>query len=174
MAANESEAVLERLHAHYQVANRDKFGGILPADYTIVINPLLRRLTGRIGYRPRVIEISGFHLRAYGYEDARATLEHEMLHLYLHTLGHPSGHTPRFKRLARGLGIRVFHANPYPQNRPSRHRYVYECPACSRMVFRQRAHQRAPLACGVCCRAFSDGRWDARFALELRHKIKLA
>ena len=40
---------------------------------------------------------------------ARATLEHEMLHLYLHRLGKPSGHNNLFKQAAKLLDIRVFH-----------------------------------------------------------------
>src|SRR6476620_6831313 len=92
------DAVLDRLRAHYQLANHSKFDGILPSNYTIEFNPFLRRLTGRITYAWKLIEISLYHYRQYGYEDAVATLEHEMLHLYLHCLGKPSGHNHLFKR----------------------------------------------------------------------------
>src|SRR5205814_4009688 len=102
------DAALALLYAHYRKANRARFDGILP-DYQIALNPHLRRLTGRITYSARLIEISKFHLRHYGLDDAIATLEHEMLHLYLHTRGLPSGHNLVFKRLAASLGIRVFH-----------------------------------------------------------------
>ena len=53
------------------------------------------------------------------------------------------GTTRCSRRRREQLGIRVFHANPYPKNRASRHRYVYECPACGRMVFRKRPRARA-------------------------------
>jgi predicted SprT family Zn-dependent metalloprotease len=170
---NEAEA-LPLLRAHYHEINAAKFDGLLPPDYAIAFNPLLRRLTGRITYSQRLIEIATFHFREYGYADAVQTLEHEMLHLYLHTLGKPSGHNALFKAAARDLGIRVFHANPYPQNRASRHRYLYECPSCRRMVFRKRPQDRHAIACGVCCRELAGGVWDARFTLQLVDKVKLA
>jgi predicted SprT family Zn-dependent metalloprotease len=168
------EAALRRLYEHYERTNRDKFDGVLPIDYAIEFNPLLRRLTGRITYGWRLIEISLWHFRQYGYGDAVQTLEHEMLHLYLHTLGEPSGHNELFKRAAEQLGIRVFHANPYPRNRAPRHRYVYECPSCRRMVFRKRQQERHAIACGVCCRNEASGAWDARFTLRLIQKVKFA
>ncbi len=165
------EEVVRRLYEHYQRANRQKFDGVLPLDYQIRFNPYLRRLTGRITYGMRLIEISEYHYRQYGFGDAVATLEHELLHLYLHTLGKPSGHNLLFKRTAVQLGIRVFHDNPYPRNRASRHRYVYECPSCQRMVFRRRRRDDA-LACGVCCRQLADGAWDARFRLKLIETVR--
>ncbi|HEX9101103.1 MAG TPA: SprT-like domain-containing protein [Polyangia bacterium] len=165
---------LPRLHEHYARVNCDKFDGVLPPDFEIAFNPLLRRLTGHITYGWKLIEISLWHFRQYGFGDAVQTLEHEMLHLYLHVLGKPSGHNALFKEAARQLGIRVFHENAYPRNRATRHRYVYECPACGRMVFRKRAQQRHAIACGVCCRRVAGGAWDARFALKLIEKVKFA
>lgn len=157
---------IARLHEHYRQCNQLKFDGILPESYRIAFNPYLRRLTGRITYGQRLIEISLFHYRHYGWDDAVRTLEHEMLHLYLHTLGKPSGHNALFKELARTLSIRVFHDNPYPRNQPPRHRHVYECPECARMVFRRRLQRHHQLACGVCCRLLAGGSWDERFALK--------
>jgi len=174
MADADVDAALPRLYDHYARTNRDKFDDLLPPDFRIEFNPLLRRLTGRITYGWRLIEISLWHFRQYGLADAEQTLEHEMLHLYLHVLGRPSGHNAIFKEAARQLGIRVFHANAYPKNRATRHRYVYECPACGRMVFRKRAQERHAIACGVCCRRSAGGAWDARFALRLVEKVKFA
>jgi predicted SprT family Zn-dependent metalloprotease len=169
---DEVESCLARLHEHYRRANEEKFDGILPADYRIEFNPLLRRLTGRITYGWKLIEVSLYHFRAYGYDDAVQTLEHEMLHLYLHTLGKPSGHSQLFKQFARQLNIRVFHANAYPKNREPRHRYLYECPSCARMVFRKRPQERHAIACGVCCRLLANGKWDPRFTLRLVEKVR--
>ena len=167
------EQALAKLRVHYRKVNKAKFGNILPLDYSITWNPLLRRLTGRITYSLRLIEISTFHYQRYGFVDAVATLEHEMLHLYLHELGLPSGHNQRFREEAGVRNIRVFHSNHYPRNRPSRDRYVYLCASCGRMVFRQRRPDQA-LACGVCCRLEAGGRWDPRFALRLVDKVRLA
>jgi predicted SprT family Zn-dependent metalloprotease len=166
-------AALALLRQHYETANRLKFDGSLPG-YEIALNPFLRRLTGRITYSARLIEISRYHLRHYGLDDAIATLEHEMLHLYLHVQRRPSGHNAQFKRLAGALGIRVFHSNAYPRNRSPRHRYVYECPACRRMVFRKRHRPAGTLACGLCCRTHAAGTFDPRFALELIELVRFA
>ncbi len=174
MADANVDAALGRLYQHYARTNREKFDALLPPDYAIAFNPLLRRLTGRITYGGKLIEISLWHFRQYGDADAVQTLEHEMLHLYLHVLGKPSGHNALFKEAARALGIRVFHANPYPRNRAPRHRYVYECPACRRMVFRKRPQDRHAIACGICCRRIAGGAWDERFALKLIEKVKFA
>jgi predicted SprT family Zn-dependent metalloprotease len=165
---------IEELRDHYAKVVDTKFEGLIPRDYRIEFNPYLRRLTGRITYSLRLIEISFFHFQKYGMKDAIATLEHELLHLYLHKLGLPSGHGKQFKRMAAKKGIRVFHANPYPTNQPSRFRYLYECPRCRRMVSRKRAmkpHHR--LACGICCRAHNSGGWDARFELRLLRRVQM-
>jgi predicted SprT family Zn-dependent metalloprotease len=165
---------IEALRVHYAGVNRQKFGNKLPTDYSIVFNPRLRRLTGRITYRARLIEISSYHYREYGFDDAKATLEHEMLHLYLHVQRVPSGHNNRFKRLAHELGIRVFHNNDYRRNRQQPTRYVYQCPHCCRMVFRKRPIRDAKLACGPCCRELAEGRFDRRFMLSFMEKIRMA
>jgi SprT-like protein len=165
---------LRELQSHYQKVVNSKFDGLIPRDYKITFNPYLRRLTGRITYSQRLIEISRFHFAKYGMKDAVATLEHELLHLYLHVLGLPSGHTKEFKRLAAKKGIRVFHANSYPQNRTSPYRYLYECPSCLRMVSRRRPMKsNHSLACGICCRQHSKGMWDPRFQLKLLQRVRM-
>jgi predicted SprT family Zn-dependent metalloprotease len=163
------------LCAHYQRVARTKFDGLIPRDFRITFNPFLRRWTGRISYSERLIEISQYHLVRYGLRDAMATLEHELLHLYLHTLGLPSGHTKNFKRLAAQKGIRVFHANAYPRNRSARTRCLYECRACGRLVSRmRRIAPRHRLACGPCCRAHAAGGWDPRFELRFLGRVVMA
>lgn len=163
---------LEALRHHYRRIVDEKFDGIVPRDFRIIFNPFLRRLTGRITYSQRLIEISRFHYEHYGLRDAIATLEHELLHLYLHRLGLPSGHNDEFKRIARQKGIRVYHENPYPKNRASPFRYLYECPQCGRIVFRSRP-TGGRLACGVCCREHAEGDWDRRFELRLLEKVRM-
>lgn len=163
---------LDDLHRHYHRVVDEKFEGVLPRDFRIAFNPYLRRLTGRITYSLRLIEISRYHFDCYGLEDAKKTLEHELLHLYLHRQGLPSGHNNHFKRLAIEKGIRVYHANPYPRNQATPWRYVYECPDCRRLVFRRRP-TGARLACGVCCRSHARGAWDARFELRLVERVRM-
>lgn len=163
---------LAQLKEHYHHVVNTKFDGILPHDFVIVFNPFLRRLTGRITYTQRLIEISRYHFEKYGLTDAIATLEHELLHLYLHKLGLPSGHNNDFKRLARAKGIRIYHENSYPRNRPSPFRYLYACPSCQRLVSRQRP-TGFRLACGVCCRDHAGGAWDRRYELRLMYRVRM-
>ncbi len=167
------DEALRLLCAHYLIANREKFNGALPEDYRIRWNPNLRRLTGRITYGLRLIEISTYHYRTYGFADAVATLEHEMLHLFLHMHRVPSGHNRIFKREAAERGIRVFHNNDYKRNQPQRDRWLYVCNSCGRMVFRQRRQEGRLLACGLCCREFAEGRFDPRFVLALVQKVRM-
>jgi SprT-like protein len=166
------DEALARLRSHYRKSGRAKFGDRIPLDYRITFNHNLRRLTGRISYTSKLIEISHYHFRCYGIEDALATLEHELLHLYLHRLGRPSGHNAEFKRLARDLDIRIYHANSYPRNRPTPFRWLYECPSCGRMVFRIRQNG-SRIACGLCCRMHAGGRWHSRFELRLAGRVRM-
>jgi len=163
---------LSRLRAHYRRVARDKFAGRVALDFDLTFNANLRRLTGRISYHAKLIEISRYHFESYGLTDAQATLEHELLHLYLHQMGKPSGHNAEFKALARALDIRVYHSNPYPKNRPTPYRWLYGCPACGRMVFRIR--QVGRLACGLCCRTHAGGRWHPRYELRLVDRVRMA
>jgi predicted SprT family Zn-dependent metalloprotease len=165
---------VRELCAHYQRVVDSKFEGRIPRDYRVVFNGHLRRLTGRITYGQRLIEISRYHYSVYGMADAVATLEHELLHLYLHELGRPSGHTNEFKRLAAQKHIRVFHANDYPKNRLTSYRYLYECPSCQRLVSRvRRMRDVHGLACGTCCRAHAAGAWDERYALRFVSRVRM-
>lgn len=160
--------LLARLGAHYVWANRHKFAGVLP-DVSLRLNGRLRALTGRIFYDHRIIEISAFHLAGPdAWDVAQGTLEHEMLHLYLDVKGLPAGHTPTFKRLAKELAIPVWHARTYPRNRPPAAQHLYECPACQQRVVRtRRLSETQRSACGACCRAHGDGRFDERFVMRL-------
>ena len=88
---------LRALRAHQPREVRWHAAGGLRIEF----NPYLRRLTGRITYGWELIEISLYHFREYGYTDAVQTLEHEMLHLYLHMLGKPSGPQHALQEAAR-------------------------------------------------------------------------
>jgi hypothetical protein len=97
---------LERWHADY---NRAHFGGQL-GGVTIRIS---RRMKTRLGhYGPArgdddraEIVISRRHLRRHGWEEARQTLLHEMVHQWQDEHGHPIDHGPTFRARARGVGI---------------------------------------------------------------------
>lgn len=164
--------VLGELREHFVDINARKFGGVLP-QASIVVNSRLRALTGRIFYDDRLIELSLFHLtQPNGREQAFKTLEHEMLHLYLDTLGQPAGHTREFKRLAQELDIPVWHGMAYPKNRRPQANHVYECPACAKRIERnRRLSMKQRSACGDCCRLTNGGRFDERFVMRFVETI---
>ncbi|MDF2441359.1 MAG: hypothetical protein JWN98_2343 [Abditibacteriota bacterium] len=92
-------------------------------------------------------------------------LKHEMIHLWLHELGLPSGHTPEFRAKARAIGQpRTRHgiALPIPKSG-----WIYACPACHTEFSRRRRYGRA-VACAKCCKQWNKGRYDERFKLRGR------
>lgn len=167
-------AMLRQLQQHFHEVNHLKFDGRLPA-VTLTVNPRLRALTGRVFYDEQLIELSGFHLcRRNRWQVATQTLEHEMLHLYLDTLGLPPGHTRTFKQLAHEKGISVWHSLPYPRNRNAPVRHVYECPCCARRVSRnRRLSEIRRHACGECCRRHNGGAFDPRFQMRWVETVHL-
>lgn len=90
-------------------------------------------------------------------------LKHEMIHLWLFERGLPCGHTPEFRRKAREIGQpRTRHdiARPLPASG-----WLYSCPCCNAQVVRRKRFGRSR-ACAPCCKKWSHGRYDARFALR--------
>jgi predicted SprT family Zn-dependent metalloprotease len=161
------ESLLAELRAHFSTVNACKFSGVLPRT-SLVVNRRLRALTGRVFYDEKLIELSHYHLvQPYGRDQAFKTLEHEMLHLYLDTIGQSPGHTPTFKRLARDLEISVWHGLPYPKNRVPTVLHMYECPVCGKRISRnRRLSEIRRNACGDCCRVHNKGGFDVRFLMR--------
>ncbi len=167
--------LLDELATHFAAANKNKFEGGVP-HAEMVVNPRLRALAARVQYEPRRIELSGYHLtQPYARHVAFKALEHEMLHLWLHARGLNPGHTPLFKQLAKERDIPVWHALPYPQNRPSSVHHVYACPGCGNTVMRgRRLSDVRRSACGACCRRHNGGRFDARFVMRFVESVASA
>ncbi|PQV64493.1 SprT-like family protein [Abditibacterium utsteinense] len=97
-------------------------------------------------------------------------LKHELIHLWLHERGLPSGHTQAFRIKAREIGqpkTRHGIARPLPKSG-----WIYICPRCNAQIVRRRRFSRL-VACARCCKAHSGGVFDARFKLKGR-KISAA
>ncbi len=95
-------------------------------------------------------------------------LKHEMIHLWLHTRGLPSGHTAQFRQKARQIGqpkTRHGIARPAPKSG-----WIYSCARCEAQITRRRRFGR-PVACAACCKTHSGGRFDARFKLKGRKVV---
>ena len=92
----------------------------------------------------------------------REILKHEMIHLWLWEQKLPHGHTAAFRVKARQIGqpkTRHGIARPAPKSG-----WIYSCGVCQSQIFRRKRFGRK-VACAACCRAFSGGKFDARFGL---------
>jgi hypothetical protein len=102
-------ALAARLAAGHRRLNEERFGGVLRAIDVRVS----RRMSSRLGlFRlqvggagPAEIVISWRHIRRHGWQEALATLVHEMVHQWQHEQGLPVDHGPVFRRKAREVGI---------------------------------------------------------------------
>lgn len=137
--------------------NREHFEGLCP-PVRLTINPRLRSAAGRIVPARRTIELN-WHRLAQLPESRTETLFHEMIHLWLHTRGLPSGHTADFVakmaergheavRFGRGQGVNG-QRHDYPG---STRRVAYRCPGCQQ-EFEVRRRYGRPMACARCLRA---------------------
>jgi SprT-like family protein len=98
-----------RLAEHHAVLNADRFGGVL----RVVPVRVSRRLRSRLGYyrlaKPdgtdAEIVISRRHLRRHGWDEAVATLLHEMVHQWQDESRLSVDHGPGFRAKARAVGV---------------------------------------------------------------------
>lgn len=176
-----TEAVLQQLYADY---NARYFDGVLP-PCRIVWSRQLTRAAGNIQVKSRLIKLSVPLLRETFHSNSlfpreysvcgvpcadtgsatREILKHEMIHLWLHERGLPSGHSAAFRAKARQLGqskIRHEIALPAPKNF-----YLYSCLHCLREYSRRRRYGRAR-ACRACCDAYNNGVFHEKFRLRGR------
>lgn len=99
----------ERLARHHAALNAERFGGALRP----VTVRLSRRLQSRLGYYRLAapdgtgaeIVISRRHLRRHGWDEAVATLLHEMVHQWQDESGLPVDHGRGFRAKARAVGV---------------------------------------------------------------------
>ncbi len=170
------------LQALYSELNGLYFENILP-PCRILWSRRLTRAAGNIEVRRKVINLSvpllietyrGDSLFAPQFvicgvvcdsqqSALREILKHEMIHLWLHERGLPSGHTAEFRAKARAIGQpKTRHAIDLP--RPQRG-WLYTCGHCGHEFTRRRRYGRA-IACGACCKKHNGGTFDARFKLR--------
>lgn len=145
------------------------FDGFLDPPF-LIWNSRLRSSAGRfipgsrkfIDQYPPKIEIASYLLEE---QNSRHliwdTLAHEMIHYWLWVRRRPYGHTQEFLKKMKHMGVSRY--NPVPRSRPFK--YLYRCLACQKH-FPTRKRIGA-LACAVCCKQFSQGRYDPRFKLVL-------
>ena len=169
------------LNALYARLNAEFFAQSLP-PCRIKWSRQLTRAAGNIDVKNRLIKLSvPLLIDAYAKENPKfeicgivcdsphialiEIMKHEMIHLWLHERGLPSGHTAAFRAKARALGqTQIRHAIARPQPKAG---WIYSCPRCNAEIVRRRRFGR-PVACGKCCKIHSSGGFDARFQLKGR------
>jgi hypothetical protein len=170
------------LRSLYDELNADCFDGVLP-PCRIQWSRQLTRTAGNIDVRRRLIKLSvpllqdAFRSESlFGVEHivcgvvcsgpdeaAREILKHEMIHLWLHEQGLPSGHTPAFRAKARSIGqSRTRHNIALP---PPRSGWIYACATCGDSFTRRRRYGK-PVACARCCKRFNGGQYHERYKLR--------
>ena len=98
-------AELARWHARY---NAEHFHGRLRS----VSLRVSRRMRSRLGHytcaahgEPAEIALSWRHIRRDGWDEAKHTLLHEMVHQWQDESGHTIDHGPKFRAKAREVGV---------------------------------------------------------------------
>ncbi len=148
--------------------NNECFAGELPA-HRIAYNARFSNLAGRITYKPPLIELSPKHFERHP-EALRETLLHEMIHGWLFARGENPGHTARFKKKMRELGLTsIYHdLGSATVRRESARRFILRCERCKMEVLRKR-RPPAPISCARCGRRT----YDARFPITVLEVVEL-
>jgi ribosomal protein L37AE/L43A len=178
------DTTAQSLQTLYDELNNLHFGGILP-PCRIEWSRQLTRTAGNIDVRRKIIKLSApLLVDAYRRDSLfpaeyivcgvlcaspqsalREILTHEMIHLWLHERGLPSGHTAEFRAKARAVGQpKTRHDIALPTPRSG---WIYSCPLCKSEFSRRRRFSR-PVACTHCCKRFNGGKYHERFKLRGR------
>jgi len=136
----------ERVTARWNPRMRSTAGTAFPAKAAITLNP---------------------RLREFGPEEVERTLRHELAHLLAYDRAGKRRippHGMEWRRACAALGLhdeQRCHMLPLPRRTLAR-QHLYRCPRCAIELRRVRPLRRR-VACLVCCRAHSGGRYDERF-----------
>ena len=152
---------VSELQMLFAALNNEFFGGEIPA-HSIAYNGRFSNLAGRITYKPPLIELSPKHFERDPAK-LRDTLLHEMIHAWLFARGENPGHTAKFKKKMRELGLRsIYHdlGSAAPRREIAK-RFILRCDACTMELLRKRKPP-ALVSCGRCSRRSYDARYQLR------------
>lgn len=129
--------------------------------------PLLVDAYISTGLFPAEYEICGVCCRS-SEEAMEEIIKHEMIHLWLHVQGLPSGHTAAFCAKARQMGQpKTRHQIETPKPRKG---WEYSCAVCKSTFIRRKRFGRS-VACATCCKRFNKGKFHPRFKLRGRRLL---
>lgn len=102
-------AITDRLARLFDELNREHFAGRLPV-LPIRLSGRMRTRLGQLCLDPETLEpfeitLSRKHVVLHGWDEARHTMLHEMVHLWQYTSGYPVDHGPIFRSKARAVGV---------------------------------------------------------------------
>lgn len=145
----DNTANLKLAQSLYAQMNQLHFSGQLPGCQ-IEFSTRLVRTAGKIWPKQHLMRLSLPYHRHHGVAELGSTILHEMIHLWLHEQGLPSGHTPLFRQklVEVGMSNRV-HALPMPA-RP--YKYLYACPTCHEEIKTRRLINSS---CGKCDKVYN-------------------
>jgi predicted SprT family Zn-dependent metalloprotease len=138
-------------------------------------NARMHSTVGRADYRCSLILLNPA-LQRFGRSEIDRTLRHELAHLlaqFRTGRRRISPHGAEWRQACCDLGIegeRACHKLPVAVRHISP-RFLYWCANCQREFPRVRRIRRAT-ACLICCRKFSDGKYDERFRLHLANSSR--
>jgi len=156
-----SEAPKYRKIQHiFDDANRRFFRGTIPQP-RLKLNNRMKK-AGSVDLSSWQMDISVSYHDRYGWGDElKNTVKHEMIHLYLKTVGKPTGHNRYFKEIMERVACSL---HSKPNRRP--HKYVFECPRC-RKEYKARKWIGKRYSCGTC----SQGTFNRRYILEFKRRL---
>ena len=142
--------------------------GVFPV--CVVWSLRMKTTAGHAEWRTNTITLNAA-LKERAPDEIGRTLFHELAHLLAHHRAagkriYPHGVAWHTACHDLGIGDETrCHNLPFERKRLPR-KYSYRCPHCAKTIARVRLLRRAA-ACLDCCRKFNNGRYDARFRLEL-------
>ena len=140
----------------------------LAASLKVRWNRRMRTTVGLARYADSLIFLNP-KLAQFGVEEIDRTLRHELAHLVAKFRAgrrRIAPHGEEWKAACGDLGMpneSRCHSLPLPRAR-QRVKHLYRCPNCRVEIKRVRPFRRR-VACLICCRAHSGGRYDERFRL---------
>lgn len=134
----------------------------------------LRTCAGHADYGKKLISLNP-RLRDHGAVEIDRTLRHELAHLLAQFRAgrrRISPHGSEWRSACHDFGIgdeKRCHNLPFPTRKWSRP-FIYKCPNCLLDFPRVRRIKRAT-ACLACCRAYNQGKFHAKFRLQVLESI---